>query len=110
MKTKLPIYKKLLVTFRVEPGCLGPQGPDYVEAFCVFAKQKLKNHHSHCLRWAIKPRYDKSLPELEFQFKNNVVSRDNADKYMNSFDIDIDVLEEGLEESLADLIDVFFER
>jgi hypothetical protein len=29
---------------------------------------------------------------------------------MNSFDIDIDVFEEELEETLADLVDVFFER
>ena len=33
------IYKKLLVMYRIEPGCLGPQGADYVEEFCVFAKQ-----------------------------------------------------------------------
>ncbi|NDW22552.1 hypothetical protein [Alteromonas hispanica] len=110
METKLPIYKKLLVMFRIEPGCLGPQGADYVEEFCTFAKQKLKNHHGHCLRWSIKPRYDKSLPELEFQIKNSVVSRENAAKYMDRFDIDIDTFEEGLEESLADFIDAFFER
>ena len=110
METRLPLYKKLLVMSRVEPGCLGPQGTDYIEEFCVFAKQKLKDHHGHCLRWAIKPRYDKSLPELEFQMKNITVSRANADKYMNSFNIDIDAFEEELEETLADLVDVFFER
>lgn len=110
MENKLPLYKKLLVMYRIEPGCLGPQGTDYVEEFCVFAKQKLKNQHGHCLRWAIKPRYDKSLPELEFQMKNVTVSRDNAAKYMSSFDIDLDVFEEELEESLADLVDGFFER
>lgn len=110
METRLPLYKKLLVMCRIEPGCLGPQGTDYVEEFCVFAKQKLKDNRGHCLRWAIKPRYDKSLPELEFQMKNITVSRENADKYMNSFDIDIDVFEEELEETLADLVDLFFER
>ncbi len=110
MENRLPLYKKLLIMYRIEPGCLGPQGIDYVEEFCVFAKQKLKDRHSHCLRWTIKPRYDKSLPELEFQLKNVVVSREHATKYMDSFDIDIDAFEEELEEGLADLIDVFFER
>ena len=110
METRLPLYKKLLVMYRIEPGCLGPQGTDYVEEFCVFAKKRLKDKHGHCLRWTIKPRYDKTLPELEFQIKNGVVSRDNAAKYMDSFNIDIDAFEEELEESLADLVDAFFER
>ncbi|MCZ8530055.1 hypothetical protein IW644_11370 [Alteromonas sp. PRIM-21] len=110
METRLPLYKKLLVMYRIEPGCLGPQGADYVEEFCVFAKKKLKDNNGHCLRWTIKPRYDKTLPELEFQIKNAVLSRDNAAKYMDSFDIDIDAFEEELEESLADLVDAFFER
>lgn len=110
METRLPLYKKLLVMYRIEPGCLGPQGVEYVEEFCTFAKKKLKNNHGHCLRWVVKPRYDKSLPELEFQIKNNVVSRENAAKYMDSFDIDIDAFEEALEETLADLVDLFFER
>lgn len=96
--------------YRIEPGCLGPQGTEYVEEFCVFAKKQLKGKHDHCLRWTIKPRYDKSLSELEFQIKNAVVSRENAAKYMASFDIDIDTFEEQLEESLADLVDAFFER
>ncbi|WP_421132153.1 hypothetical protein [Alteromonas sp. A079] len=110
METRLPLYKKLLVMYRIEPGCLGPQGIDYVEEFCTFAKQKLKGQHGYCLRWVVKPRYDKSLPELEFQIKNNTVSRENAAKYMGTFDIDIDVFEEQLEETLADLVDMFFER
>lgn len=110
METRLPLYKKLLVMCRIEPGCLGPQGTDYVEEFCVFAKQKLKDHHGHCLRWGVKPRYDKSLPEMEFQIQKSTVSRENAAKYMDSFNIDIDAFEEELEESLADLVDVFFDR
>ena len=48
MENRLPLYKKLLVMYRIEPGCLGPQGADYVEEFCVFAKQKIKAHHGHC--------------------------------------------------------------
>lgn len=110
MESRLPLYKKLLVLYRIEPGCLGPQGMDYVEDFCVFAKQKLKDKYGHCLRWTFKPRYDKSLPEVEFQIKNTVVSRDNAAKYMDSFNIDFAEFEEELDEAIADLVDAFFER
>ena len=42
--------------------------------------------------------------------KNAIVSRDNAAKYLASFDIELDVFEEELEEALADLVDGFFER
>ncbi|GFD82530.1 hypothetical protein KUL118_53920 [Tenacibaculum sp. KUL118] len=110
METQLPLYKKLLVMYRIEPGCLGPQGADYVEEFCVFAKKRLKDRHNHCLRWAIKPRYDKTRPELEFQIKNATLSRDNAARYLASFDIEIDAFEEALDEELADMVDAFFER
>ncbi|MFT6898769.1 MAG: hypothetical protein ACJA13_003196, partial [Paraglaciecola sp.] len=39
----LPLYKKLTVTFRVEPGCLGPDGISHIEAFCKFAKREVAN-------------------------------------------------------------------
>jgi hypothetical protein len=37
----LPMYKKLTVTFRVGPGCLGPDGIDHIEGFCKFAKKEV---------------------------------------------------------------------
>ena len=43
MKTKLPLPqdKKLTVIFRLEPGCLGPDGEDHVEEFCKFAEKEV---------------------------------------------------------------------
>ena len=110
MENRLPLYKKLLVLYRIEPGCLGPQGVEHVEAFCTFAKATLKHKHSEFLRWTIKPRYDKSLPELEFQIKNTVISRQHAQKYLSSFSVELADFETSLEEELADLVDAFFER
>lgn len=110
METSLPLYKKLIVLYRIEPGCLGPEGVNYAEEFCSFAKQQIKQTHSNFIRWTIKPRYDKSLPELEFQIKNTPISRDRAAQFMDAFNVDIDDFEEALDERLAELVDVFFER
>ncbi len=38
----LPDEKKLLVTYRVESGCLGPEGECYVSSFCEFAQRKIQ--------------------------------------------------------------------
>lgn len=110
MEIHLPLYKKLLIFYRIEPGCLGPQGVDYVDEFCVFAKQKLKNKHRNFLRWTIKPRYDKSLPELEFQINNKKITHDKAADYLAKLNIQLDEFEEELDEELAQLVDTFFER
>jgi hypothetical protein len=37
----LSMYKKLTVTFRVGPGCLGPDGIDHIEGFCKLAKKEV---------------------------------------------------------------------
>ncbi|MFC3093513.1 hypothetical protein DRW07_04755 [Alteromonas sediminis] len=110
MTVALPLYKKLILLYRIEPGCLGPEGGEHVEAFCDFARKKLKDKHKHFMRWTIKPRYDKGLPELEFQIKNAPISREQAAKFMVAFDVNINAFEEQLEEELAQLVDDFFER
>ncbi|MEW9797295.1 hypothetical protein [Alteromonas sp. CYL-A6] len=110
METSLPLYKKLIVLYRIEPGCLGPEGINYAEDFCTFAKQQIKNTHSHFIRWIIKPRYDKSLPELEFQIKGSAISRPQAAKFMSAFSVDIDNFETQLDETLAELVEAFFDR
>ena len=110
MENSLPLYKKLIIYYRIEPGCLGPDGVKYVEDFCTFAKKKLKNNHGHFIRWTIKPRYDKSLPELEFQLKNITITRQQAAKFMAVYDVDIAQFEEELDETLAEMVEEFFER
>ncbi|WP_026375833.1 hypothetical protein [Aestuariibacter salexigens] len=110
MSIRLPLYKKLTVLFRIEPGCLGPQGKDYVEEFCVFARTELKSFESGILRWVIKPRYDKSLPEIEYALSNETVDRQKADAFFSDFDKSIANFESTLDDKLADLVEQFFER
>jgi len=53
MKTQLPLpeEQKLAVTYRVEPGCLGPQGVDYIDDFCIFAEKAVAELDSDFVRW-----------------------------------------------------------
>jgi len=106
----LPLYKKLNVLFRVEPGCLGPDGIDHVEGFCKFAKKTVSNLDSDYIRWVITPRYDKSLPEMEYKVRNKSLSQERATQYLDTLGKDLDEFEENLQEKLAELIDEFLGR
>lgn len=106
----LPLYKKLNVMFRVEPGCLGPDGADHVEEFCKFAKKEVTALDKEFVRWVITPRWDKSLPEMEYKVKNKKLDHDKAEKYLQLFDKSLDEFEEHFQELLAELIDDFLGR
>ena len=67
---QLPDSKKLTVVYRVEPGCLGPTGRDNIEAFCDYANKELAPTDSGFVNWEIMPRYDKSLPEMQYLIAN----------------------------------------
>lgn len=106
----LPLYKKLTVTFRVEPGCLGPDGIEHIEKFCKFAKHEVANLDSDFVRWVITPRFDKSLLETEYKTNNKRLDYEKAQKYLRVFGKELDEFEEHLQEKLAELIDQFLGR
>lgn len=106
----LPLYKKLTVTFRVEPGCLGPDGIEHIESFCKFAKKEVVNLDSDFVRWVITPRLDKSLLETEYKTNNKRLDHDKAHKYLQVFGKNLDEFEEHLQDKLAELIDEFLGR
>ena len=106
----LPLYKKLTVTFRVEPGCLGPDGAEHVEGFCKFAKKEVSALDADFVRWVITPRYDKSLPETEYKTNNKRLNHQMAEKYLRVFAKNLDEFEGHLQDKLADLIDQYLGR
>lgn len=110
LELPLPLYKKMSVTFRVEPGCLGPDGKDHVEGFCKYAKKELKTLHGDFARWVIIPRYDKSLPETEYKTNNKRLDHDKAALYLDAFGQDLDEFEEHFHERLGDLIEEYLGR
>jgi len=106
----LPLYKKLNVLFRVEPGCLGPDGINHVEGFCKYAKTAVSRLDSGYIRWIITPRYDKSLPEMEYKIYNKQISEQRAQQYLAALGESLEDFEENLQEKLAELIDEFLGR
>lgn len=106
----LPLYKKLTVTFRVEPGCLGPDGVEHIEGFCKFAKKSVAPLHGDFIRWVIVPRYDKTLPETEYKTNNKRLDHDKAAKYLRLFDQDLDDFEEHFQDTLSELIESYHGR
>ncbi len=101
----LPDDKKLIVLFRVEPGCLGPNGKDYIEDFCYFAAKALAEVDADFVRWKIVPRYDKSLPETQYMLAGKQLTYQQACKYMALLGKELDDFEMHLNDKLSELID-----
>jgi len=99
--------KKLSVTYRIEPGCLGPEGHSHVAAFCNFAQKAFLALNSSYIHWRILPRDDKSLPEMEYSVIGKKMSHSQADKYLTIFDQDLDEFEMDLGQRMAALINEF---
>ena len=98
---------KLTVVLRVEPGCLGPNGKEYVEDFCRFAQGKVQALDAEFMCWEVVPRYDKALAEVQYKAVNKNLSREQAAKYLDVFNQDIDEFESELQDRLATFIDQF---
>ena len=106
----IPSEKKLLLTYRVEPGCLGPDGINYIKDFCKHAADAFINRHSNYVVYQFIPRYDKSLAEMEFSINNKRLSEEKASQYMSLFTQTLEGFEEDLQDQLTSLIDKFFGR
>ncbi len=102
--------KKLNVLYRVEPGCLGPDGIQQIEDFCRFAEIEVKTVDSELIHWEIVPRYDKKLDEMTYRVMGKKLSYQQAEKYLTIFDKSLDNFEEHLHEKLAELIEKFLGR
>ena len=99
--------KKLAVTYRVEAGCLGPDGLNYISEFCNFAWSKLETLDSDYIAWNIVHREDKTLPEMQYGLVGKAISSLKAEKYLSVFGKTIDDFEYELSEHLTTLIRQF---
>lgn len=106
----IPKEKKLHVTYRVEPGCLGPDGANYVVDFCQYAENGFINQNSLYVSYCFIPRFDKSLEEMEFSINKRRLSAEKAAQYMGLFAQTPESFEDNLQDQLTRLIDAFFDR
>lgn len=110
MKTELPQEKKLIVEYRVEGGCLGPTGDNYVDGFCDFARIELASWEADLINWVFVPRKDKSIAELQYKIEEKNLSREQAKRFLQSFGKSIDELEAEIDETLFVLIDEYMSK
>lgn len=104
----IPKEKKLSVLFRLEPGCLGPQGIEYVDSFCEFVNKQVQQPYFSEL--IIVPRFDKSLSEWEYQINNRNLDESKVAIYLSLFKTDKNAFEQQFEEQLTENIELFFSR
>lgn len=109
MKTNLPIHndKKLAVTYRVEAGCLGPNGVNFIVEFCIYAQSQLQLLNSDYINWNIVYREDKTLPEIEFGLINKIIDEKKAEKYLSVFGKTLDDFEGDLSDHITNFVSHF---
>jgi len=103
----LPESKKLLVTYRVEPGCLGPGGANLISQFCEYTQQNIQSLDADYVTWEITPRLDKALPEMQYSIVGKRMNHTQAEKYLAFFGKSLDEFEGHLVDKLAGFIDDF---
>lgn len=101
---------QLEVIYRLEPGCLGPDGAAYIEEFCQFAQPLVASQAPAFMRWQLTPRMDKSLPELQFTFAGRALNDSQAQRLLASYQLELDDLVEELNQNLTFIIDQYFGR
>lgn len=106
----LPDEKKLAVTYRVEPGCLGPTGNSHVDKFCEYAQKNIDNSNTNFIKLMITPRHDKNMPEMQFNILSKKVNHLQAEKYLNLFGQSLDDFECELSDQLTLLIHHYSEK
>lgn len=109
MKNKLPLPqdKKLTVVFKVEPGCLGPEGKAHIKSFCQFAQKEMAAVDANFIHWIIEARHDKKSIEMQYKIGAKKLSHDKAERYLKMFSKKLDEFEGHLHDKLALLIDQF---
>lgn len=101
---------RLTVIYRVEPGCLGPDGKSHIEGFCQFANRAVETLDADFVNWQIIPRYDKTLPEMEFSVRGKSLPHSKAKQYLSAMNADLDTFEMHLDDALVRMIDAYRKR
>ena len=106
----LPKDKRLTIIFRVEPGCLGPEGKNSIDKFCELAQKAIEPVASDFIQWLVVPRNDKSQSETQYKVGAKILTREKAKTYLKMLELNIDEVEGQLLEKITYLIEQFLDR
>ena len=99
---------RIQLLYRVEPGCLGPDGVDYIEEFCQFAVKKISPPNYAIFSFV--PRYDKLLAEKEYSLLNRKLTRGQVNSYFQKIEKQLEEFESQVDELIAFAVDAFLDR
>lgn len=100
----------LTLIYRVEPGCLGPEGSRHIEAFCNYSNAQLAASANNSIQYFFTPRYDKSKAELEYRLIGKVMKPEQVDSYLARLGTSLDEFEFKLGELAVELIEAFWQQ
>ena len=101
---------KITVICRVEPGCLGPDGVNHVEAFCKLGQKEFDAIDPESIDWEIVPRFDKTKPEIQYQLKGRYLNEQQSELYLKALGKDPEAFEEALFKQLTLSVNHYFGR
>ena len=101
---------KINVICRVEPGCLGPDGADHVEAFCKKAQTEFDQIDPCSVDWELIPRWDKTKPEIQYLLAGKLLNEQQTKMYLSAMGREHDDFEGRLFQQLTACINQFFGR
>jgi len=110
MDSSLPHSQRLTVIYRIEPGCLGPQGDSHIDTFCAFAQDSFDALALEYIDWQLLPRQDNAAAEIQFKIDRKTLTRDQAEKYLRLFEEDIVEFESLMGDTLTHLVEDYFRR
>lgn len=99
--------RKLIMEFRLEAGCLGPDGESHIDTFCQRLNEHFAKTDANFMIWKFIPRHDRSLPEKQYKINGKKISREQAHKYLAMFGRDIQKFEDNIDQTLAELINQY---
>ncbi len=108
--TAISTDKILRVQFRLEPGCLGPDGANLIDAFCQFAQQEINSFNAEFIVWEVTPRVNKTQPEIQYRLNGKGLDTNQASRYLKLLGQDLSSFEEQLNDKLVIMIEKFFDR
>ncbi|MEM7209046.1 MAG: hypothetical protein AAF434_14580 [Pseudomonadota bacterium] len=108
---ELPTDKtRVLITYRIEPGCLGPDGDQHVDAFCEFVQPYLSVLYPRSCTWNVVPRHDKALDEIEYSLIGRKLTKAQSLKFFESMNSDLPRIEQQAQTVLVESIEVYLGR
>jgi len=107
MKNDIPGDNKLTVIILIEPGCLGPNGAQLVNAFCGCAQTFFTTLSSSYIEWKIAAQIDKTQPEISYIVNDKKLTQLQAKKYLQILTLQIDKFEDQLNDRIAFMIEQY---